>query len=76
MGEWPKMQCNGNAYFTFVQHIYLLIVIHPPLWNEFLAVLDPCLHPGHGLVTQDVGGPRLAPVHQTRLSRHNIQGNR
>ena len=56
--------------------MYLLIVLHPPLWDELLAVLDPGVHPGHGLVTQDVGGPRLAPVHQTSLSRHNIQGNR
>ena len=56
--------------------MYLLIVLHPPLWDELQAVLDPGVHPGHGLVTQNVGGPRLAPVHQTSLSRHNFQGNR
>ena len=52
--------------------MYLLTVLHPPLWVELLAVLDPGVHPGHGLVTQDVGGPRLAPVHLTRISRLNI----
>ena len=52
------------------------VASYPPLRPEGVVVRHPLLAGGHGLVAEDVGGPRPAPVHQPSAAGLQLQRHR